>query len=378
MSLKHEFEPLERWPAYRGRPLLVCGPCSAESRDQVYLTAKALVENRKVHIFRAGIWKARTRPGGFAGVGLDGLGWLAEVERELGVPVATEVANARHVQSVIEHGLKSLWIGARTTASPFAVQEIADALRGADVTVFIKNPVSPDVDLWQGAIERVREAGIERIAAVHRGFQKYGEDRFRNAPHWQIPIELLLRLPGLPIICDPSHICGEASLLREVCQNAMDLAYDGLMIESHIDPSEALSDARQQVEPSKLRDLLDGLVLRATGSSEPSFQRIIETLRTRMDDLDGRLLEVLQQRMVVARRIAQSKREQNVTVLQASRFEETVKRCVSRGRECGLSPGFVRAIFQAIHQESIDQQREIMNEKWILDDAALAAAPPKR
>lgn len=338
------------------RPLIIAGPCSAETEEQVFNTAKQLSE-KGIKIFRAGIWKPRTKPGGFEGIGEQGLPWMQRVKKELGMLVATEVANTKHVEAALNAGIDILWIGARTSANPFAMQEIADALKGADVPVLIKNPVNPDLELWIGAIERINGAGIKRIAAIHRGFSTYDKKLYRNLPMWHIPIELHRRIPDLPVICDPSHIGGRRELIAPLCQQAMDLGFDGLIIESHCSPDNAWSDAKQQVTPDVLDFIIDRLVIRNIISSTES----IEALRSQIDECDNSLLDILAKRMRISREIATYKREHNMTVVQATRYNEILDKRGAQGVLCGMSDEFVRTIFERIHEESVRQQLEVIN-----------------
>ena len=338
------------------RPLIIAGPCSAETEEQVFNTAKQLSE-KGIKIFRAGIWKPRTKPGGFEGIGEQGLPWMQRVKKELGMLVATEVANTKHVEAALNAGIDILWIGARTSANPFAMQEIADALKGADVPVLIKNPVNPDLELWIGAIERINGAGIKRIAAIHRGFSTYDKKLYRNLPMWHIPIELHRRIPNLPIVCDPSHIGGRRELIAPLCQQAMDLGFDGLIIESHCSPDNAWSDAKQQVTPDVLDFIIDRLVIRNIISSTES----IEALRSQIDECDNSLLDILAKRMRISREIATYKREHNMTVVQATRYNEILDKRGAQGVLCGMSDEFVRTIFERIHEESVRQQLEVIN-----------------
>ena len=338
------------------RPLIIAGPCSAETEEQVFNTAKQLSE-KGIKIFRAGIWKPRTKPGGFEGIGEQGLPWMQRVKKELGMLVATEVANTKHVEAALNAGIDILWIGARTSANPFAMQEIADALKGADVPVQIKNPVNPDLELWIGAIERINGAGIKRIAAIHRGFSTYDKKLYRNLPMWHIPIELHRRIPNLPVICDPSHIGGRRELIAPLCQQAMDLGFDGLIIESHCSPDNAWSDAKQQVTPDVLDFIIDRLVIRNIISSTES----IEALRSQIDECDNSLLDILAKRMRISREIATYKREHNMTVVQATRYNEILDKRGAQGVLCGMSDEFVRTIFERIHEESVRQQLEVIN-----------------
>ena len=338
------------------RPLIIAGPCSAETEEQVFNTAKQLSE-KGIKIFRAGIWKPRTKPGGFEGIGEQGLPWMQRVKKELGMLVATEVANTKHVEAALNAGIDILWIGARTSANPFAMQEIADALKGVDVPVLIKNPVNPDLELWIGAIERINGAGIKRIAAIHRGFSTYDKKLYRNLPMWHIPIELHRRIPNLPVICDPSHIGGRRELIAPLCQQAMDLGFDGLIIESHCSSDNAWSDAKQQVTPDVLDFIIDRLVIRNIISSTES----IEALRSQIDECDNSLLDILAKRMRISREIATYKREHNMTVVQATRYNEILDKRGAQGVLCGMSDEFVRTIFERIHEESVRQQLEVIN-----------------
>ncbi len=338
------------------RPMVIAGPCSAESEEQVMATAKDL-SKRGVKIFRAGIWKPRTRPNMFEGVGSEGLPWLKRVQQELGMYTSTEVANAKHVYEALKHGVDILWVGARTTANPFAVQEIADALRGVDIPVMIKNPVNPDVELWLGALERINQAGIKKIAAIHRGFSAYDKKIYRNIPQWHIPIELRRRVRNLPIICDPSHIGGKRELIAPISQQAMDLNFDGLIVESHITPDKALSDAGQQVTPEALEYILSKLVLRDITASTES----LNDLRRQIDELDNEMLEVFAKRMRVAREIGLYKKEHNMTILQTNRYDEILNKRLQQGEAMGLSSEFMSRVLKSIHEESIRHQVNIMN-----------------
>lgn len=338
------------------RPLLIAGPCSAESEEQVLQTARELAKNG-IRIFRAGIWKPRTKPGGFEGVGEIGLPWLQKVKEETGMYIAIEVATEHHVQEALKHGIDILWIGARTTTNPFAMQEIADALKGVDIPVLIKNPVNPDLELWIGGIERIYNAGIRRIAAIHRGFSTYDKKIYRNLPAWHIPIELRRRLPELPILCDPSHIGGKRELIAPLSQQAMDLGFDGLMIESHCSPDCAWSDKEQQVTPAILDLIINTLVIRDT--SQPTEN--LNSLRHQIDDLDDQLLSLLSKRMRISGEIAQFKKANNMPVLQTNRYDEILTKRVKQGVEMGMSDEFLKIIFEAIHEESIRTQLELIN-----------------
>ncbi len=361
METKLQIEPLEKWSIYKGRPLLISGPCSAETEEQTLETARQLAALNKVDVFRAGIWKPRTRPNAFEGVGHDGLKWLKMVKEETGLPTGTEVATQKHVYEALKFGVDVLWIGARTSANPFAMQEVADALKGVDVMVFVKNPVNPDLELWIGAIERLYAAGITKIGAIHRGFSAYEKTAYRNQPKWQIPIELRLRIPELPLLCDPSHIGGARAYLFEIAQEAMDLNYDGLMLESHRDPGNAWSDASQQVTPEALRELMDRLILRQPVSLDSKFTEVLGALRTQIDMFDDQLLDLLEQRMIVTEAIGKVKKDNNITILQNQRWEAIIKKVAEKGVKKGLSEEFIDQLFKAIHQESINHQVKVMN-----------------
>ncbi len=342
-------------------PMLIAGPCSAETEDQVMEIARQLQESG-VSFYRAGIWKPRTRPGGFEGVGAIGLKWLVRSRAETGLPMAVEVANAAHVKLALEHDIDVMWIGARTTVNPFAVQEIADALAGTDKIVLVKNPVNPDLALWIGGIERLYHAGIRNLGAVHRGFSTYEKTNYRNIPEWQIAIELQSRFPHLPLICDPSHITGRRDMIREVSQQALDLNYDGLMIETHIDPDNAWSDAAQQVTPDALKQIVTSLCVRNKTTHEESFHREIAKLRAQIDTADAKLLEILGSRMKIAEQIGALKKAENVAVLQTGRWIDVLDKMVKEGARQGLSKNFVMRYFKAVHQESIVHQEKIFNQ----------------
>ncbi len=342
------------------RPLLISGPCSAESEKQVVETAKALA-GLGVNIFRAGIWKPRTRPGTFEGMGSVALPWLRRAKEETGMLVATEVANVWHVKEAINHGIDIIWIGARTTANPFAVQEIADALRGYDIPVFVKNPINPDIELWIGALQRLNKVGIEKLYAVHRGFSYYGESSYRNPPQWEIPIELKRRIPDVPIVTDPSHICGSKDLLFSVSQTAMDLDFDGLFIESHINPEEALSDKEQQLTPDELSVLLDRLILRNHDVESAKQLENLEGLRRQIDQWDEELLRIIRSRMAISEQIGEYKKKEGITILQTNRWSSILEDRLLKAREMGMSDQFIIKVFKQIHQESINFQNRVMN-----------------
>lgn len=338
------------------RPIVIAGPCSAETEEQVMETARQLA-SKGIKIFRAGIWKPRTKPGGFEGVGIEGLSWLKEVKKETGMYVSTEVATAKHVYEALKQNIDILWIGARTSANPFAVQEIADALKGVDIPVLIKNPVNPDLELWIGALERINNAGLKRLGAIHRGFSTYDKKIYRNLPQWHIPIELRRRLPNLPIFCDPSHIGGKRELIAPLSQQAMDLNFDGLIIESHCNPDCALSDASQQITPDILDYILNLLVIR---KGTQTTESLVE-LRKQIDECDNTLIDTLSKRMRISREIGTFKKEHNMTVLQTGRYDEIISKRGAQGEECGMDGEFMKTVFEAIHEESVRQQMEIIN-----------------
>ena len=355
-----DFQPITFGGSEPGSPLVIAGPCSAETRDQVLDTARQLASNG-IKVFRAGIWKPRTRPGGFEGVGSPGLQWLSEVKEETGMKVATEVATRTHVEEALSAGVDLLWIGARTSANPFAMQEIADTLAEArlDIPVLVKNPVNPDIELWIGAIQRLYNAGLRRIGAIHRGFSTYGKHIYRNMPLWHIPIELSVRYPNLQIICDPSHIGGKREFIAPLSQQAMDMGFQGLIIESHCNPDVALSDAAQQVTPPMLDFILNSLVIR---NSRVQSTENLALLRQQIDGIDNELLEVLNKRMRISREIGRYKKEHRMPVLQSSRFSDVVSSRARTGQEMGMSREFMKAVLLAIHEESVRQQIEVFND----------------
>ena len=342
-------------------PLVIAGPCSAETESQVLGIAHEL-KNSDVSIFRAGIWKPRTRPGNFEGVGSIGLKWLQKVKKETGLLVTTEVANANHVKIALDHDIDVLWIGARSTVSPFIVQEIADALKNTDKIVLLKNPVNPDLSLWYGGIERLYTANIKKLGVIHRGFSTYSKTKFRNNPEWQIPIELQNKFPDLPLICDPSHICGRRDIIKQTSQKALDLNFDGLMIETHNDPDNAWSDAAQQITPKTLINLMKDLVIRKESLEERSFINELENLRIKIDNADSQILEIIGNRMKVSEEIGKIKKNQNVAILQSARWNDILEKMISDGKEKGLSEDFILKIFKAIHQESINHQEKILKD----------------
>lgn len=341
-------------------PLVIAGPCSAETEEQVLKIAHELKDS-DVSVFRAGIWKPRTRPGGFEGVGEIGLKWLQKAKAETGLLMATEVANAAHVKLALAHDIDILWIGARTTVNPFAVQEIADALEGTDKIVLVKNPVNPDLALWIGGVERLYKAHIKKLGVIHRGFSTYEKTKYRNIPEWQIPIDLQNRFPDLPLICDPSHITGNRELIQEVSQQALDMNFDGLIIETHIDPDNAWSDAAQQVTPTTLKQIFKDLKVRNESDETGEYNSKMNALRSQIDEFDGKILEILGNRMKIADKIGQLKKEKNVAILQNKRWNEILGKMILVGEEKGLSNDFVMHLFKAIHQESINHQEKIVN-----------------
>jgi len=344
------------------RPLIISGPCSAETEEQVVETIQRLAATGKVDMVRAGIWKPRTRPGSFEGIGTKGLPWLQRAKKLTGLPVMVEVATAKQVEDALHFDVDVLWIGARTTVNPFSVQEVADALRGADVPVLIKNPINPDLELWTGAVERVAKAGVKQIGLIHRGFSSYGNTEYRNAPMWHLAIEMKLRNPEMMMINDPSHICGRRDILLDVAQKAIDLDYDGLMIEAHIDPDNAWSDAKQQVTPEKLAELLDAIIWRKEDVNSEEFHAALEKLRQQINQLDDELMQILGQRMKVAEKIGEYKKNNNITILQTNRWNEILQRAFAKGERLGLSKEFITKYFDAVHMESINHQNKIMNE----------------
>ncbi len=347
--------------AWQKRPLIISGPCSAETEAQVMETAQRLAATGKVDMLRAGIWKPRTRPGSFEGIGTKGLVWLQQAKKQTGLPITVEVATGKQVEDALHFDVDVLWLGARTTVNPFSVQEVADALRGTNVPVLIKNPINPDLELWTGAVERVAKAGIKQIGLIHRGFSSYGNTEYRNAPMWHLAIEMKRRNPELLMINDPSHICGRRDILQEVAQKAIDLDYDGLMIESHIDPDNAWSDAKQQITPEKLAEMLDGIIWRREDVASAEYHAALEKLRNQINHLDDELMQILSQRMRVAEKIAEYKKENNITILQTSRWNEILNRACQRAEKLGLSREFITKYFDAVHMESISHQTKVFN-----------------
>lgn len=343
------------------RPLIISGPCSAETEEQVVETATRLAATGKVDVLRAGIWKPRTRPGTFEGVGTKGLPWLQKAKALSGLPVAIEVATGKQVEDALHFDVDILWIGARTTVNPFSVQEVADALKGVDVPVLIKNPINPDLELWLGAVERVAKAAINKIGLIHRGFSSYGNTEYRNAPMWHLAIEMKRRNPELMMINDPSHICGRRDILQDVAQKAIDLHYDGLIIESHIDPDNAWSDAKQQITPERLGEMISNIHWRKEDVANEEYHAALEKLRQQINHLDDELMQILGQRMKVAEKIGQYKKDNNITILQTNRWNSILERAFAKGEKLGLSKEFITKYFDAVHMESISHQNRIMN-----------------
>ena len=355
-----QLEPISSW-MHTDRPIIISGPCSAETEEQMVATAKQIAATGKVHAIRAGIWKPRTRPGQYEGAGEEGLKWLIRAKQETGLPVTTEVANAAHVEACLKAGVDILWVGARTTVNPFSVQEVADALKGVDIPVMVKNPINPDVELWLGAFERLNKAGITKMAAIHRGFSSFEKGPFRNAPMWDLAIELKTRVPELDMICDPSHIAGNRDLISFVSQKALDLDMAGLMIESHINPDAAWSDAKQQVTPSVLAKIISELVVRTPSTDNKIFKDTLSILREQIDQLDDEIMSKLAARMKISEKIGQYKKENNVTILQVNRWEEIVHTRIALCRAMGLNEEFTNDLLKLIHHESIQVQTKVMN-----------------
>ncbi|WP_291944721.1 chorismate mutase [Chitinophaga sp.] len=349
-------------PSSDKKPLIISGPCSAETEEQVLATALALQKTGKVDVLRAGIWKPRTRPGSFEGIGTKGLAWLQKARELTGLPLAVEVATAKQVEDALHFGVDILWVGARTTVNPFSVQEVADALKGVDTTVLIKNPINPDLELWIGAVERIQKAGISKVGLIHRGFSSYGNTQYRNAPMWHLAIELKRRMPELPMICDPSHISGRRDILQEVSQEAIDLDYDGLMVETHVDPDNAWSDAKQQITPEKFAEMLNAMVWRREHTDKKDFNSALEKLRAQINQVDDEIMLLLGNRMKIAEKIGTYKKENNITILQTNRWNEILERNIAKGEKLGLTKEFILKYFDAVHLESINRQNRVMNE----------------
>jgi chorismate mutase len=361
---KLEIIPMYEWGMFtEPKPSVVAGPCSAESEEQVMETAKGLKE-MGINVFRAGIWKPRTHPGCFEGVGAVGLKWLQRVQKEYGLKVATEVAGEKHVAECLKHGVDMVWLGARTTANPFLVQEIADALKGTDIPVLVKNPVNADLDLWIGALERLSRAGIKKLGVIHRGFSTFDKIKYRNDPQWQVAIELRSRYPELPFFVDPSHMGGSRDYIHEISQRSLDLGFEGLMIESHCNPAVALSDAKQQLTPDELSDLLyNQVVVRDKDSDAPQWKENIDQLRAKIDVIDENIVYALGSRMNVSRKIGEYKKENNIAIIQTARWDKVFSKVLEKGKEYGLSEKFLSDVFTAIHEASVEVQNEIISRK---------------
>jgi len=363
MKLNLKLQPISTWLDTKNEPLLIAGPCSAETEDQLMATAHLLAKTGKVSVLRAGIWKPRTRPGEFEGIGSIGLTWLKRAKEETGLPTAVEVATAKHVEEALAAGVDILWVGARSTVNPFTVQEIADALKGVDIPVMVKNPVNPDIQLWIGALERINNAGITKLAAIHRGFSSYEKTAFRNEPMWELAIQLKTLAPELPIINDPSHICGNRELIQYVAQKALDLDMQGLMIESHLDPSVAWTDAKQQVTPAALSELMDLLTLRKPEIKDKDFTDKLADLRTNIDKIDDQIIQKIAERMQIVQKIGEYKRDNGVTILQVNRWDQIMNKRSAFASALKLDLNFTGKLLELIHSESIRKQTEIMNDK---------------
>ena len=361
---KLEVIPMYEWGMFtEPKPGVVAGPCSAESEEQVMETAKGLKE-MGINVFRAGIWKPRTHPGCFEGVGVPGLKWLQKVQQEYGLKVATEVAGEKHVMECLKHGVDMVWLGARTTANPFLVQEIADALKGTDIPVLVKNPVNADLDLWIGALERLSRAGIKKLGVIHRGFSTFDKIKYRNDPQWQVAIELRSRYPELPFFVDPSHLGGSRDYIQEISQRSLDLGFEGLMIESHCNPPAALSDAKQQLTPAELKELLyNRITVREKDSDAPEWKENIDQLRAKIDVIDENIVYTLGSRMAVSRQIGEYKKENNIAIIQTARWDKVFSKVLEKGKDYGLTEKFLSDVFTAIHEASVEVQNEIISKK---------------
>ena len=351
--------PLKDWGFNFEKPVIISGPCSCETEEQMMETAQRLAD-KGIHVLRAGIWKPRTRPGMFEGIGKEGLEWLVNAGKQIGKPTTVEVATGQHVEDSLKAGVDILWIGARTTVNPFSVQEVADALRGVDIPVLVKNPINPDLQLWLGSMERLNAVGIKRLGAIHRGFSSYEKSKYRNKPMWELPVELRRLYPEMPIIVDPSHICGSRELIPSVCQKALDLDFDGLMIESHRDPDNAWSDASQQITPERLAEIVSSLIIRSSKLDDYAENKL-EALRAQIDRIDNYMLEIMGERMDIARKIGEFKRDNGITILQTNRWDEIINDRIKKADKKDLTDDFVKEMMEAIHQESIRHQTKIMN-----------------
>jgi len=361
MTLELDILPISSWLPNIDNPLLISGPCSLESEEQALATARELAKDKRVFVYRGGVWKPRTRPGCFEGIGSIGLEWLKKVKEETGLLTATEVANAQHTEECLKAGVDVMWIGARSTASPFVIQEIADVLKGTDTVVGIKNPMNPDLSLWMGAFERLSAVGIKKLFGIHRGFTPYQETKYRNYPGWKTYFELRSSMPNLPIICDPSHIAGKREYLFELSQKAFDMDFDGLIVESHIDPSCALSDKDQQLTPADLSKMLDKLVIRFENSNNKEYETQLDILRSRIDTLDSELIEILKARTDIVEQIALYKKRNNVMALQIDRWTKMLNTRVEWGNKMNVDPTLIKSIFHIIHEDSVRQQSELID-----------------
>lgn len=361
MEQTTELQQTATQTAWNKRPLIISGPCSAETEEQVIETAQRLAKTGMVNMLRAGIWKPRTKPGMFEGIGAKGLPWLQQAKKLTGLPTTVEVATGKQVEDALTFDVDVLWVGARTTVNPFSVQEVADALRGVKVPVLIKNPINPDLELWQGAVERISRAGINDIGLIHRGFSSYGNTEFRNAPMWHLALEMKRRMPGMLMVNDPSHICGRRDILQSTAQKAIDLDFDGLMIESHIDPDNAWSDAKQQVTPERLAEMLEAISWRNENVPSPSFHAALDKLREQINHIDDELMQLISQRMNIAEKIGEYKKNNNVTIFQQGRWNEVLQKALGKASKVGLSEEFTTRYMDAIHMESINRQNKIMN-----------------
>lgn len=361
MEQTTEQQQLSVQTTWNKRPLIISGPCSAETEEQVIETAQRLAKTGMVNMLRAGIWKPRTKPGMFEGIGTKGLPWLQNAKKQTGLPTTVEVATGKQVEDALTFDVDVLWVGARTTVNPFSVQEVADALRGVKVPVLIKNPINPDLELWQGAVERISRAGINDIGLIHRGFSSYGNTEFRNAPMWHLALEMKRRMPDMLMVNDPSHICGRRDILQSTAQKAIDLDFDGLMIESHIDPDNAWSDAKQQITPERLAEMLEAISWRNENVPSPSFHAALDKLREQINHIDDELMQLISQRMSIAEKIGEYKKNNNVTIFQQGRWNEVLQKALGKATKVGLSEEFITRYMDAIHMESINRQNKIMN-----------------
>lgn len=362
MAAKLDITPLSEWGFFTlPRPCVIAGPCSAESEEQVMETAKEL-RARGINVFRAGIWKPRTHPGSFEGIGTEGLKWMQKAKKEYGLKICTEVASEKHVYECIKHGIDMVWIGARTTTNPFLVQEIAEALRDTDIPVLVKNPANPDIDLWIGALERLNREGVKKLGIIHRGFSSFDEKKYRNSPHWEVAVELKSRYPELPFFCDPSHMAGCKEYIPELSQQSMNIGFDGLMVESHCNPSCALSDAKQQYTPAELLQMLESLTVRDNDTDDEKYRENIEQLRARIDSIDEELIRTLSARMLISRKIGQIKKESNVAIVQTNRWDAILEKVLTSAEIFGLDKDFVATVFNAIHDASVQEQNKILSE----------------